>query len=74
LEEFYSRLGIKFDVWDAESKYVAEARRLANDLVKNGMTTTTIDGLKIIQDQKYDGYFIVCKSNNYSSLYLTRFV
>lgn len=74
LNEFYERLGIRFDVWDAESYYVAEARRIAKSFIDSGRTTTTVEGLNVLHDEKYGGYFIVGKSTSRSSLYLTRFV
>lgn len=72
LNEFYGRLGINFDVWDAESNYVSEARRISNYFVEKGHTTVSTDGLQIIKDTQNGGYSVVSKSNNYSTLYLTR--
>ncbi|KAI6184244.1 Arginyl-tRNA synthetase [Aphelenchoides bicaudatus] len=72
LTDFYKRLGINFDVWDAESYYVAEARRLARSFIDEGRVATTVEGLKVVHDREVGGYFIVGKSSSNSSLYLTR--
>lgn len=73
LTEFYKRFGIQFDVWDAESYYVADARRIAEGMIQSGITSTTSEGLKIIHDKEHGGYIVVGKSTNKSSLYITRF-
>jgi arginyl-tRNA synthetase len=55
LNEFYGRLGIRFDVWDAESYYVAEARRIAQSFIEAGRSVITSEGLNVIHDQEYGG-------------------
>jgi arginyl-tRNA synthetase len=72
LTEFYKKMGICFDVWDSESYYVADARRISNEIVDMGLTTTNNEGLELLHNTEHGGYSVVCKSNNYSSLYQTR--
>jgi arginyl-tRNA synthetase len=74
LNEFYKRLDIHFDVWDAESYYVAEGRRLSQKFIDSGKTVLTSEGLNVIHDNEFGGYFVIGKSVSRSSLYLTRFV
>lgn len=70
LNQFYKRMGISFDVWDAESNYVAEARRLKNIILKSDQIFTTVENLQAI---KHDGtYMVISKSKSNSTLYLNR--
>ncbi|CAD5216471.1 unnamed protein product [Bursaphelenchus xylophilus] len=71
LEEFYNKLGISFDVYDAESEHVAAATKLVDRLITEGIVTHTADGLWVIRESGGHGYSVLRKSDG-STLYLSR--
>jgi arginyl-tRNA synthetase len=70
LKNFYKRFLVHFDVWEAESNYIADAHRLADELIGEGKAYLNKNNLWCINaDEK--NYYVLRKSDN-TTLYLSR--
>ncbi|VDD92093.1 unnamed protein product [Enterobius vermicularis] len=71
LEDFYRKLGVRYDVISGESEEVKLAGEIVENLISDGAVKKTADGLTVITVPSLSGYVIVKKSDG-STIYFTR--